>query len=236
MKVDVVFAGIGGQGIVGASDVLCEAALMDGFNVAKSEIHGVVQRGGSIVAHVRIGDGIVCPLIERGAGDIILGFEIIESARALPMLKDEGRVIVNKEYLPPTPVLQGQVEPPRIDVLVDMMRLKASRIYEIDGLRLAGEAGDVLSRSVVLLGALLAAVEEPFREESVRNALLDVLGKEHLDVNLKALQLGRESVQNSKTDFNQSIQSHSVGALVPDPLHILHPRKVTRGSEWPQAH
>ena len=193
MELDIVFAGVGGQGIVVASDILCEAALLDGFNVAKAETHGMAQRGGSIIAHVRIGDNVSCQLIERGTSDIILGFEILEAARALHMLKDKGKVIVNMKYIPPTPVLQGLVESQDINELINLIRRKAF-VYEIDGTRLAAEAGDILSINIVLLGALLAALEKPIREESIKRALSNRFKMKYLDVNFKALQLGRESL------------------------------------------
>ncbi|MEJ2280416.1 MAG: 2-oxoacid:acceptor oxidoreductase family protein [Candidatus Bathyarchaeota archaeon] len=85
MILNIVFSGIGGQGIVVASDIFCEAALLDGLDVAKAEVHGMAQRGGSIVAHVRIGDKVQAPLIETGKADIILGFEMLETARVLPI-------------------------------------------------------------------------------------------------------------------------------------------------------
>src|SRR4030042_2457070 len=101
MKLDIVFSGIGGQGIVVVSDIFCEAALIDGFDVAKAETHGMAQRGGAISAHVRIGDKVQAPLIERGKADIIVGFEVLETARAMPMLKPNGTVVVNTKYIPP---------------------------------------------------------------------------------------------------------------------------------------
>jgi len=102
MKLDVVFCGVGGQGVVVLSDVFCEAALIEGFDVAKAEIHGMAQRGGSIVAHARVGDKVQAPLIERGKADVVLGFEVLETARALPMLKNDGTVVVNTKYIPPS--------------------------------------------------------------------------------------------------------------------------------------
>ena len=95
MKLDMVFQGVGGQGVVVLSDIFCEAAMLDGFDVAKAEIHGMAQRGGSIVAYARIGDKVESPLIETGKADAIVGFEILETARSLPMLKPNGTVIVN---------------------------------------------------------------------------------------------------------------------------------------------
>jgi indolepyruvate ferredoxin oxidoreductase beta subunit len=102
MVLNIVFSGIGGQGIVVASDIFCEAALFDGLDVAKAEVHGMAQRGGSIVAHVRVGDKVQAPLIETGKADIILGFEMLEAARVLPMLSKNGTVILNTKYIPPS--------------------------------------------------------------------------------------------------------------------------------------
>jgi indolepyruvate ferredoxin oxidoreductase beta subunit len=90
MKLDVVFSGVGGQGVVVLSDIYCEAAMLEGFDVAKAEIHGMAQRGGSIVAYTRIGEKVESPLIETGKADVIVGFEILETARS-PMLKPAGR-------------------------------------------------------------------------------------------------------------------------------------------------
>src|SRR3972149_1000989 len=101
-NLDIVFSGVGGQGVVVLSDIYCEAAMLDDFDVAKAEIHGMAQRGGSIVAYTRIGDKVESPLIERGKADIIVGFEILEAARALPMLKAGGTVVMNMKYIPPT--------------------------------------------------------------------------------------------------------------------------------------
>ena len=102
MKLDIVFSGVGGQGVVVLSDIYCEAAMLDGFDVAKAEIHGMAQRGGSIVAYTRIGDKVECPLIETGKADAIIGFEVLETARALPMMKKNGTVVVNMKYIQPS--------------------------------------------------------------------------------------------------------------------------------------
>ena len=102
MKLDIVFAGVGGQGIVVASDIFCEAAMMDGWDVAKAEVHGMAQRGGSIVAHVRVGDKVQAPIIEKGKADMILGFELLETARTLPMLGEIGKILVNTKYISPS--------------------------------------------------------------------------------------------------------------------------------------
>lgn len=194
MKLDIVFAGVGGQGIIVASDIYCEAALLDGFDVAKSETHGMAQRGGSIIVHVRIGDDVSSPLIERGTGDILLGFEILESARALPFLKEKGTSIINMRFIPPATVLQGLAEQPKVDKLIKVIRGKASQVYEIDGTGLAIELGNSLVTNTVLLGALSALPENPVMKESLRKAISHRLKAEYLNINLKAFYLGRESL------------------------------------------
>lgn len=190
----MIFAGVGGQGIILASDILCEAALLEGFDVAKAETHGMAQRGGSIITHVRIGDEVSGPLIERGTGDILLGFEVLEAVRALALLKDGGTVIVNNRFIPPLSVLQGLAESPTKNELMDTIRRKARHVYEIDGINLADKAGNVLVMNIVLLGAFLAIPENPIKEKTLREAMSRKVKASYLNVNLKALQIGKESL------------------------------------------
>jgi indolepyruvate ferredoxin oxidoreductase beta subunit len=190
----IIFTGVGGQGIIVASDIYCEAAIMEGFDVAKAETHGMAQRGGSIIAHVRIEDQVSSPLIEQGTSDVILGFEILETARALPLLKDKGKVIVNTKFIPPASVLQGLAKPPDLGEIMNSIRRKALYVYEIDGMSLAITAGDILVVNTVLLGALLTIPENPVRESSIRKAISQRLKASYLEVNYKALQLGKRWV------------------------------------------
>ena len=194
MKLDVVFAGVGGQGIITASDILCEAALLEGFDVAKAETHGMAQRGGSIVVHVRIGDEVSSPLIESGTGDVLIGFEVLEAVRALPLLKEGGTAIVNNKFIPPLSVLQGLAESPTKNELMDTIKRKAKHVYEIDGIGLAEKAGNVLVMSTVFLGAFLSIPENPLKEEFVVEVLSQRVKASYLDVNLKALQVGKGSL------------------------------------------
>lgn len=195
MKLDLVFSGIGGQGVVVLSDIFCEAALLDGFDVAKAEVHGMAQRGGSIVAYARIGDKVESPLIERGKADVILGFEILETARVLPMLKDGGTVIVNMKYIPPNCTLEGSAEVKKLQDLVGMLRKKALKVHEVDGEGIAAKLGNVLVVNTVLLGALSALPENPVKPDSYKKAVAARLKEKYVDLNLKAFQLGRESVR-----------------------------------------
>jgi indolepyruvate ferredoxin oxidoreductase beta subunit len=195
MKLDIVVSGVGGQGVVVISDIFCEAALIDGFDVAKAEIHGMAQRGGAIVAHVRVGDKVQAPLIERGTADIVLGFELLETARAMPMLKPKGTVVVNTKYMPPNSAFACSTKPLNQEQLLDIIRAKARTVYEIDGINIANKLGNILVVNTILLGALSALPENPVRQESLKKAMAGRLKEKYVDVNLKAFQLGMESVK-----------------------------------------
>jgi indolepyruvate ferredoxin oxidoreductase beta subunit len=189
----VVFSGVGGQGVVVLSDIFCEAALISGFDVAKAEVHGMAQRGGSIVAHARIGDKVQSPLIERGMADILLGFEILETARALYMLKQEGKVVLNTKYMPPNTGFKS-AKPVNQAQLLDMIRNRAARVYEINAMNMAEKLGHLLVVNTILLGALSALPENPIKKESFEEAISKRFKEKFIKINLQAFELGRESV------------------------------------------
>jgi indolepyruvate ferredoxin oxidoreductase, beta subunit len=192
MKLDIVFSGVGGQGVVVLSDIYCEAAMLDGFDVAKAEIHGMAQRGGSIVAYARIGDRIESPLIETGKADVVVGFEILETARALPMLKKDGAVIVNMKYIPPNCMVAG-AKPKKSEELMALLHAKA-KVHEVDGVGIAEKLGNTLVVNTILLGALSALPEIPVKTASFQQAIAGRLKEKYINLNLKAFQLGRDSV------------------------------------------
>jgi indolepyruvate ferredoxin oxidoreductase, beta subunit len=194
MKFDLVFSGVGGQGVVLLSDIYCEAAMLDGFDVGKAEIHGMAQRGGSIVAYARIGDKVESPLIETGSADAIVGFEILETARTLPMLKPCGTVVVNTKHIPPTGMVAG-VKPKKTEELIQLITSRAGKVHKVDGYGIAQQLGNMLVVNTVLLGALSALPEVPVKRESFEKAMGSSLKPKFLDVNLKAFELGRESVK-----------------------------------------
>jgi len=192
MNLDIVFSGVGGQGVVVLSDIYCEAAMLDGFDVAKAEIHGMAQRGGSIVAYARIGSKVESPLIETGKADAIVGFEILETARALPMLKKNGTVIVNMKYIPPNCMVAG-AKPKKTQDLMSLLRARAL-VHEVEGVTIAEKLGNMLVVNTVLLGALSALPEIPVKVESFQQAIAGRFKEKYISLNLKAFQLGRESV------------------------------------------
>jgi len=192
MKLDVVFSGVGGQGVVVLSDIFCEAAMLEGFDVAKAEIHGMAQRGGSIVAYTKIGEKVESPLIETGKADAIVGFEILETARALPMLKNNGTVIVNKKYIPPSCLTSG-VKSLKTQDLIALLKTRAL-VHEVEGTEIAQKLGNLLVVNTVLLGALSALPEIPVSIDSFKQAIAGRLKEKYINLNLEAFQLGRKSV------------------------------------------
>jgi indolepyruvate ferredoxin oxidoreductase beta subunit len=195
MNLDIVFSGVGGQGVVVLSDIYCEAAMLEGFDVAKAEIHGMAQRGGSIVAFTRIGTKVESPLIETGKADVVVGFEILETARALTMLKKNGSVIVNMKYIPPNCVASG-FKPKKVGELMALLRAKAL-VHEVDGVGMAQKLGNMLVVNTILLGALSALPEIPVNVESFQQAIAGRFKEKYINLNLKAFQLGRETVLKS---------------------------------------
>jgi indolepyruvate ferredoxin oxidoreductase beta subunit len=195
MNLDVVFSGVGGQGVVVLSDIYCEAAMLDGFDVAKAEIHGMAQRGGSIVAYARIGSKVEAPLIETGKADIVVGFEILETARALPMLKKNGAVIVNMKYIQLN-CMDAGAKLKKVEELMALLRVRAL-VHEVDGVGIAEKLGNMLVVNTILLGALSALPEIPVKIESFEQAIAGRLKEKYINLNLKAFKLGRDSVLKS---------------------------------------
>jgi len=193
MVLNIVFSGIGGQGIVVASDILCEAALFDGLDVAKAEVHGMAQRGGSIVAHVKIGENVLSPLIETGKADIILGFEMLEAARVLPMMKKNGTVIVNTKYIPPSTSI-GSLSDFNSDKILGIIKERAHKVFEVDGIGIAKKLGNTLVVNTILLGALSGIPENPVTKQSIEQAIAGRLKEKYVLLNLKAFKIGSELV------------------------------------------
>ena len=159
MKLDIVFTGVGGQGIVVASDIFCEAAMMDGWDVAKAEVHGMAQRGGSIVAHVRVGDKVQAPIIEKGKADMILGFELLETARTLPMLGEIGKILVNTKYISPSTSFESSDKSAASKNMLQTLKDNVKEVFTIDGEKIAVMLGNIRVVNTVLLGAFSTLFE-----------------------------------------------------------------------------
>jgi indolepyruvate ferredoxin oxidoreductase beta subunit len=168
--------------------------MIDGCDVAKAEIHGMAQRGVSIVAHARLGEKIQSPLIERGKADVVLGFEMLETARSMPMLKADGTVVVNTKYMPPNVAFDSSAKSLTAEKLLRIIQDRAQTVHEVDGISIAMKLGNPLVVNTILLGALSALPENPLKKESFEKAIIGRFKEKYVKVNLEAFQLGRESV------------------------------------------
>jgi len=184
----ILLAGVGGQGIILASDIMAEVFLGAGFDVKKSEIHGMAQRGGSVTSHVRFGQKVYAPIIRQGDVDVLLAFEKLEALRWINHLKSNGVVILNDHKINPPVVNLGEmVYPHGIEATI---RSHFTNLHVVPGTRLARDAGDVRAANVVLLGALsnIFDVEEDIWVDVI---LRHLPSKVH-PVNRKAFAMGRD--------------------------------------------
>src|SRR3989304_6369888 len=154
----------------------------------------MAQRGGSIVAYARLGDKVQAPLIERGKADVALGFEVLETARALPMLKNDGTVVVNTKYLPPNAAAACSSKPLSQEQLMGMIRARACTGHGIDAVSITNTLGNLLVVNTILLGALSALPENPIKSGSFEKAIAGRFKEKYVKINLQAFQFGRESV------------------------------------------
>lgn len=184
---NILLVGVGGQGILLASEILSEAFMQAGFDVKKSEIHGMSQRGGSVVSHVRYGKEVHSPIVPEGEGDILFGFEIMETYRSLPLLKSGASVVANDLCIQPPSVLLGLETYPTD--LPGKIATLFPKFLLVDGQGLAAEAGNVRAANTVLLGAVSKRLD--IADECWLKALEKMVPRKALEVNLKAFQLGR---------------------------------------------
>lgn len=186
---NIMIVGVGGQGSLLASKLLGSLLLDQGYDVKVSEVHGMSQRGGSVVTYVRYGEHVYSPLIDRGEADLILSFELLEAARWLPYLSGGGKIITSTQQIDPMPVVTGTARYP--EDLAGKMRAAGAFVDAIDCLSLAKQAGNSKAVNIVLMGRLSNSFDFP--EEAWQKALRSVVPPKYLDLNLKAFELGRNA-------------------------------------------
>lgn len=184
---NILIVGVGGQGIILASDVLGQAAALSGYEVKKNEIHGMAQRGGSVSSHVRFGKAVSSPIIKMGEADVLLSFEQIETLRYFPYLSVNGKVIVNDLKILPPVVFTGQQDYPA-DV-IGKIKEKLPGALVVDGNALAEKIGNPKVTNVILLGILSKYLDIP--SETYEKVLKKSLKPKLLEINLRAFQKGR---------------------------------------------
>ena len=185
---NIMIVGVGGQGTLLASKMLGRLLLSEGYDVKVSEVHGMSQRGGSVVTYVRFGDKVYSPLIDKGEADFILSFEQLEAARWLPYLKLDGQIILNDQQIDPMPVVTGAARYP--DGVVEKLRAAGAKTDAVPALGLAHEAGSQKAVNIVLMGRL-SRYFPVIPEEKWLAALEATVPAKFLEMNQKAFALGR---------------------------------------------
>ena len=185
---NIMIVGVGGQGTLLASKLLGHVLLGQGYDVKVSEVHGMSQRGGSVVTYVRFGDKVYSPVIDRGEADIIVSFELLEAARWLEYLKPEGQIIVNTQEVEPMPVITGGAKYP--ENLTEKMKEKGAKVDAADFLAVAEKAGSAKAVNIALMGRLSTYFPEIPGEEWQKALEACVPGK-FLELNKKAFELGK---------------------------------------------
>ena len=188
MNKSVMIVGVGGQGTLLASRILGDAMMSQGFDVKVSEVHGMSQRGGSVVTYVRYGDKVYSPIIETGEADILLSFEQLEAARFLPYLKEGGTVVTSTQQIDPMPVITGAAAYPE-DILAKLRAL-GLQVDAVDALEIAEQAGSAKAINIVLMGRLARYFDVP--QDEWQKALERVVPAKFLALNQKAFALGMQ--------------------------------------------
>ena len=186
---NIMIVGVGGQGSLLASKLLGQLLIQEGYDVKVSEVHGMSQRGGSVVTYVRYGDRVFSPVIDKGCADFIVSFEELEAARWLEYLRPDGQIVTSTQQIDPMPVVIGAASYP--EHLIDKMKQAGAKVDALDCLSLAREAGSSKAVNIVLMGRLSHYFDLP--EEAWMTALEAVVPPKFLELNKKAFALGRNA-------------------------------------------
>ena len=186
---NIMIVGVGGQGSLLASKLLGHLLLEQGYDVKVSEVHGMSQRGGSVVTYVRYGDRVASPVIDKGEADFIVSFELLEAARWISFLKPGGQIVTSTQQIDPMPVITGAMTYP--ENLVEKMRAAGVKVDALDCLALAKQAGSSKAVNIVLMGRLSHYFDLP--EEAWMQAMEAIVPAKFLELNKKAFELGKNA-------------------------------------------
>jgi indolepyruvate ferredoxin oxidoreductase beta subunit len=186
---NIMIVGVGGQGSLLASKLLGRLLMNEGYDVKVSEVHGMSQRGGSVVTYVRYGDKVASPVIDQGEADYIISFELLEAARWIGYLAQDGQIITNTQQVDPMPVITGAASYP--EKLVDKMKATGAKVDAFDALKLANDAGSSKAVNIVLMGRLSKYFQLP--ELAWTRAIEESVPAKFLELNQKAFELGRNA-------------------------------------------
>ena len=188
--------GVGGQGTIKASTIIGEAAMKKGLNVVMSELHGMAQRGGTVITEFKIGNAD-SPLIEEGAADLMIAFEPLEALRAINKVNKNSFVIVNSSPIVPFTVSLEISEYPELSSVFKELKTKIKHLFIIDAQKIAKEAGNIISENMVLLGAAIATPGFPVSKELIIQSMKENLPPKSLEINLEAFEKGYFRIKNN---------------------------------------
>ena len=188
---NVSLVGVGGQGILLTSDILAKTAALAGLDVKKSEIHGMAQRGGSVISQVRFGDKVYSPIIADGTSDLLVSFERLEALRWRHLLTSDGKVLINDMNMTPITVSSGQM--PAVTDLDARLKAEYPGALYIDAMALAQALGNTRAMNMVIAGALSTLT--PFGADVWEQAMRERIPGKLLELNIKAFEAGRQAVQ-----------------------------------------
>ena len=194
-KQDLLMVGVGGQGIVLASDILGEVAMAAGYDVKKTDTLGMAQRGGSVVSHVRIADKVWSPLIQEGEADILVAFEKLEAARWSYFLGRDGAAIVNNQTTPPLSVSLGTSHYPEDKEIEQILKQSVKRFYLVNGTSQAIELGDIRTLNMLMLGCVSSLL--PIDVKIWKDCISERMPSNILEMNMVAFDKGREEMSRA---------------------------------------
>jgi len=188
---NIFLSGVGGQGIILASNILAEVFRQAGYDVKKSEVHGMAQRGGDVTTHFRFGKKVYSPLIKYGDVDFLLSFELLEAERYINWVKPEGKIVINKQAILPPAVTLGQMEYPK-DIEKTFKKYFKNNVWVINGQEIARKLGNIQAANVVLVGAFSNFFPE-IKEDQWIDAVKGLLAAKLHELNIKAFDEGRKA-------------------------------------------
>jgi indolepyruvate ferredoxin oxidoreductase beta subunit len=204
-KYNFIIAGVGGQGVILAGNIISEAALVSGYDVKKTDTLGMAQRGGSVISHLRIADKVFSPLIRQGDADILLAFEKLEAARWSHYLKPGGIAIINNQALPPLSMSLGDECYPSDKEIVGIVKQKTENLYVVEGSHKAEELGNIKTLNIFMLGCLSHFIS--FSGGIWRDCITESLPSKVIDLNIDAFKAGMREIEdkiNKKTGIKDA--------------------------------
>ena len=201
MEHNIIVTGVGGQGVILAANAIGEAAMAAGYETRVGEIHGMSQRGGSVIAHVRYGDTVYGPMVPEGKAEVVLALEPMEALRYANYLAEDGTFLTSFDTKDPFPVTHGNLEYPDTAELEAELR-RRGELVRVNAVDLAREAGHPMTANVVMVGALSKVLDLDLSADALRDAIATQVPDDALEANMTAFDLGRSAVNSAQTAPN----------------------------------